>query len=111
MKLKLPKFVDIAGHKYRVQVVPSEKMMYGRQKAGVQILSSGPMGECEYPTRIIRINTNVQGELVPITFLHEIKHGHQFENGWTQIMNPAVMEMDCEQFVSLVSSLKKQGIL
>lgn len=112
MKIKIKSRVNIAGHWYRVMKVSPEEMQYGRtNRRDIQILSSGPMGECEFPTRIIRLNKFFGGPLMELTFMHEIKHGHQFETGWPQIMSPQVMELDCEQFVSLVASLQDQKII
>jgi hypothetical protein len=107
---KLPKEVNVMGHDYAIKLVAPEKMQYGKQKQAM-ILSSGAVGECEYPTRIIRLSTLVTGALLYYTLLHEIRHAYQFEAGWTQVLGSQAMELDCEQFTSLVVSLQKQGII
>ena len=110
--MKIPKSVNINGHNYKVIITTSDKFLSGKHKIGhVEILSSGAMGECEFPTRIIRLNKEIKGDLLYYTFLHEIRHGFQFEMGWPQLLSPQVMEIDCETFVSFAMSLKKQGIV
>lgn len=109
---KLPRKINVMGHDYAIKIVPPEKMlMHGKQKGDVQILSYGALGECEYPTRIIRLSNLVGGELLYYTLLHELRHAYQFEAGWTQILGTQAMELDCEQFTSMIVSLQKQGIV
>ncbi len=108
--MKIPKSVNIMGHEYKIEMVKPSQFRMG--KAGdVQIASNGQMGECEYPTRVIRLSKAYEGKLLYFTLLHEIRHGYQFEMGYPQLMHGQVMELDCESFVSFVMSLKKQKIL
>lgn len=109
--MRIPKTVNISGHEYSVKIVSGGQFVGATQKRSLQILSNGTMGECEFPTRVIRINKAVTGPLRYMVFLHEVRHGYQFENGWAQLMGPQAMELDCEQFVSFILSLKKQRLL
>lgn len=98
MKIKIPKLVNILGHKYKVIMLHPDKLR-------------GRLGECEHPSRIIRIANNLGKELAWTVFLHELKHAQQFECGLTQIMDHQAQEMDCDLFSNFISSLQKQGIL
>lgn len=99
------------GHDYKVEIVPPEKFRAGKvNKAGIQILNSGILGECEFPTRIIRLNQELDGKLMLYTLVHELRHGFQFELGWPQIMSQQMLEIDCESSVSFIFSMKQQGV-
>lgn len=101
MKTKIPKSVNILGHDYSVSFVDQMKMM-GLHK-----------GECIYPDRKINISNSVKSnkEWAWTYFLHELKHGHQFESGMMQILDTQAAELDADSFASLIVSLQKQGIL
>jgi len=98
-KKKLPKSVNILGHVYQVKIVPQDK------------LPNGVNGLCEWPTRVISISKDLQGEMAIAVFWHEVWHGVQFENGDMQILHAQVQEKHCDMFSSIISSFKKQGIL
>jgi hypothetical protein len=110
--VKIPKKINIMGHEYKIEMTtPKEFAGLKNQDSHVQIMSNGEVGECEYPTRIIRLSKAVIGKLQYYTLLHEIRHAYQFETGLPQIMTHQVLELDAESFVSLISSLKAQKVI
>lgn len=93
---KLPKKVLVSGHTWKV-----ERAKLGDTRAG----------EAEYPSRIIRVDTNIEGEYAWLVFYHEYRHAWQFENGWMQILEPQVRELDCDQFATMMVSLQRQDAM
>lgn len=98
------------GHVYKVLYVAPEKLRLGRQ-SDQTIVGNYGLGECEWPSRIIRLNKTIGEGMMHTTLLHEIRHGFHFENGFTQILNEQTLEIDADSFVSLVLSLKEQKII
>lgn len=111
--MKKPSSVNIMGNAYKILYVVPEKLRYGRMKMDFNTMLTGNygLGECEWPTRTIRLNKQLKGDMLSTTLLHEIKHGQQFELGLTQVLNGHSMEIDADSFVSLIVSLKAQKIL
>ncbi len=97
IKRKIPKSVNVCGHVYKVQI--SKK------------LDADVAGLTTFPTRLIEFSAELEGELRWLTFLHELKHAFDFENGDSQLMHEQTAEKSCEQFASFISSLQKQGVL
>jgi hypothetical protein len=111
--MKLKKAYNVMGQWYKVVLVDTKGMRAGRvKKSNVQLLANGSLGECEFPTRVIRLNKElIDGKLLEYTLRHELRHAYQFEMGWPQIMGAQLLEIDCESFVSFVGSMKEQGAL
>ena len=105
-----PKSVNIMGHKYKVEYVTPENLKLG-QPLKQSIMGNFGLGECEWPTRIIRLNKTMSSDMVYTTLLHEIRHGFHFESGFTQVLNAQTLEIDADSFVSLALSLKRQKII
>ena len=99
VKMKIPKFVNIHGHNYKIQLVTADK------------LKNGEAGVMRFPERVILIAKNMSPEIRWLTFLHEIRHAAQYETGMTQVFGKQLAETDSEIFVSLITSLQKQGVL
>jgi len=97
MKVKIPKAVNILGHNYKIIMTEDLK----QNEAGVTL----------FPQRIIKLHRKLKGDMLWLTFLHEIKHAYDFENGDTQLFHAQVQEKQCEQFASFITSLQKQGVL
>lgn len=98
-KMKIPKSVNVLGHVYPVQIVTEKSL--GGEIAGITL----------FPQRVIKLNKQLVGELRWLTFLHELKHAYDFENGDTQIFDAQAAEKSCESFASFIRSLQKQGVL
>ena len=96
-KVVIPKSVNILGHTYKIVMTLD--------------LKGNEAGVTQFPQRIIKLHKKLTGEMLWLTFLHEIKHAYDFENGDTQLFHPQVQEKQCEQFASFISSLQKQGVL
>lgn len=97
--MKIPKSVNILGHEYKIKRVKQEKLTDGRA------------GECEFPTRVITISSEITGEFAYMVLLHEIWHGIQFESGDVQILHDQVIEKHCDRFASVIRSLQKQKVI
>jgi Zn-dependent peptidase ImmA (M78 family) len=98
-KMKVPKSVNVLGHVYKVKIATEKQL--GADIAGLTL----------FPQRHILINQTFSTELRWLTFLHELKHALDFENGDTQIFEAQAAEKNCEQFASFITSLQKQGVL
>jgi hypothetical protein len=93
------KVINVLGHDYKIEIVPQSKLLGGRS------------GECEWPTRIIRLSKELKGEMLFIAFWHEVWHASQFESGDMQILHDQVQEKHADRFASMMSSFKKQGFM
>jgi hypothetical protein len=105
-----PKSVNILGHIYKVEYVAPEKLRLGRQ-SDQTIVGNFGLGECEWPSRVIRLNKTMGKGMMHTTLLHEIRHGFQFESGFTQVLSTQTLEIDADSFVSLVLSMKQQKVI
>lgn len=99
MKMKIPKAVNVLGHQYKIKLVSGEDL--GQNTAGATF----------FPQRMILIDKSLHKELLWLTFLHEIKHAFDYENGDTQILTNQTLEKSCDQFASFILSLQKQRVL
>jgi hypothetical protein len=94
--MKIRRSVNILGHDYKVKREP---------------LGGNVAGVTRFPERTIALEKTLKGETLTLTFLHEIWHAYQYENGDMQIMHPQVQEKSCDQFASFIISLKKQKVI
>lgn len=90
-KKSIPKTINILGHDWTIEFVDQKKMQ-------------GSIGSTHFPSRKIILSKDLKGSMLRMTFLHEFWHARQFESGWTQIMEPQAMELDCESFASIMTS-------
>lgn len=68
-------------------------------------MNTGEIGSAIYPTRIIKIDNTLSGELLTLTILHELRHAYQFETGLMQILGPQARELDADGFASFLTSI------
>lgn len=90
--MKLPKRINISGHFYSIKRVKPDAI-------------PGAVGVCQWPERQILLSTEIDGQMLFTTLLHEIRHAWQFESGFTQILHPQSLEVDADSFASLITSI------
>lgn len=100
----IPKKINILGHWYSVSFVDKDKFVFKNDER---------LGECHWPSRVILISNEIKSnkEFAWLVFIHEYRHGMQYESGMTQILGSQAMEIDADMFASAIESLKKQRVV
>lgn len=94
--MKLPKKINVLGTDYKIHQTSDVSLFHPDRATG---------GLSDVEGKNIFIDPGLSRKDFWMTFLHELKHAHQYESGLFQAMSEDIMEVDAETTARMLFNL------